>query len=364
LRAANPGEVTPTLPHLFFALSPEIEALRAMAGRLSLKNSTIRLVIVLAAACLEAASASTAERQGKNPVPTTKVRLATPTASLSYLPIYVALQKGFFARRGFDVEVIQMAAGLSAPALLNRAIDYTTIPSGPATAGARGAPLRVICFTSVKLQHVLISRPEITAVADLAGKRIGAGSFGTLPAYEVRVLIEKYRLGANTIIVPLNSTNDRMIGTQRGTIDATVVPAPFDLKAEEMGMKRLLQMGTILPIPQAGLATTEEKIKTARQEVIEILKATIEGLDYTWTQREGTIEIITKWMNLSPAQAAKVYDSVRDTFSKNGVPTDEQSKAYITMLSSTAGLKGEVLPASIFDFSLAMEAAKALAAKR
>ena len=80
--------------------------------------------------------------------------------------------------------------------------------------------------------------------------------------------------------------------------------------------------------------------------------------------REGTIEIISKWMNLHPAQASKVYDSVRDTFSKNGVPTEEQSKAYITMLSSTAGLKGEVSPASIFDFSLAMEAAKALAAKR
>ena len=29
------------------------------------------------------------------------------------------------------------------------------------------------------------------------------------------MLIEKYRLGANTIIVPLNSTNDRMIGTQK-----------------------------------------------------------------------------------------------------------------------------------------------------
>jgi ABC-type nitrate/sulfonate/bicarbonate transport system substrate-binding protein len=96
------------------------------------------------------------------------------------------------------MEVIQMAAGLAAPALLNRAIDYTTIPSSPATAGARGAPLKIICFTSVKLQHVLIIRPEITTVADLAGKRIGAGSFGTLPAYEVRVLIEKYRLGANS----------------------------------------------------------------------------------------------------------------------------------------------------------------------
>jgi ABC-type nitrate/sulfonate/bicarbonate transport system substrate-binding protein len=321
-------------------------------------------ITILVIAALVVSPAIRAHSQGKNPFAPSKIRLATPTGSLSYLPIHVALQKGFFARRRFDVEVIQMAAGLAAPALLNRAIDYTTIPSGPATAGARGAALKVVCFTSVKLQHVLISRPEITSVAELAGKRIGAGSFGTLPAYEVRVLIDKYRLGPNTIIVPLNSTQDRMIGTQRGTIDATVVPVPSDLKAEEMGLKRLLAMGTILQIPQAGLATTEEKIKTDRQEVQEILKATIEGIEYTGTQRDGTIAVIAKWMNLSTAQAAKVYDSVRDTFSKNCVPTEEQSKAYLTMLSSTAGLKPEISPMTIFDFAPALEAAKDLSAKK
>ena len=324
----------------------------------SLKDSTAAILV----AWLAAFWATGAHAQGKSSA--VKIRLATPSASLSYLPIHVALQRGFFARRGFDIEVIQMAAGLVAPALLNRAVDYTTIPSGPATAGARGAPLKVICFTSVKLQHVLVARPEILAVSDLAGKRIGAGSFGTLPAYEVRVLIEKYHLGANTIIVPLNSTNDRMIATQRGNIDATVVPVPSDLKAEELGLKRLLQMGSILPIPQAGFATSEEKIKGSRQEIIELLKATIEGIDYTATQREGTIEIIAKWIKLSPAQAAKAYDSVRDTFSKIGVPTEEQAKAYIAMLSSTANLKGDVAAGSIFDFSLATEAAKDLALKK
>ncbi len=335
-----------------------------MTKRLFLKSPRLSAVIVLAMIWLRGALAAGAESQGKGPVPVTKIRIAAPSASLSYLPIHVAIQKGFFARRGFEIEMIQMAAGLSAPALLNRAVDYTTIPSGVATAGARGAPLKVICFTSVKLQHLLVSRPEIMTVTDLAGKRIGAGGFGNLPAYEVRVLIDKYRLGMNTTVIPLNSTNDRMIATQKGTIDATVVPAPFDLKAEEMGLKRLLHMGTILPIPQAGLATTEEKIKSHRGEVIEVLKATIEGRDYTWTQREGTIDIVARWINLNRSQAAKAYDSVRETFSRNGIPSDEQAKAYIAMLGATAGLKGEIPAASIFDFSPAAEAAKEMAPKR
>ncbi len=334
-----------------------------MRGPLFLKRIRILLLIVCAVAGLPAL-APAAEFQGRTTGSATKIRLGTPVASLSYLPIHVALKKGFFAKRGFDVEVIQMAAGLVTPALLNRAIDYTTIPSGPATAGARGLPLKVICFTSVKLQHVLIGRPEIMTVTDLAGKRIGAGSLGTLPAYEVRVLIDRYKLGSNTVIVPLNSTNDRMLGTQRGTIDGTVVPAPFDLKAEEMGLRRLLQMGSILPIPQAGLATTEEKIKTARQEIIELLKATVEGLDYTWNEREGTIDIIAKWMNLNASQAGRAYDSVRDTYSKNGIPSEEQTKAYIAMLGATAGLKGDVAANSIFDFSLAAEAAKEMTGKK
>ena len=299
-----------------------------------------------------------AESPFKSNIPLTKIRLATPPPSLSYLPIHVALQKGLYAKRGFDVEVIQMAAGLAAPALLNRSIDYTTIPSGPATAAARGLPLKVICFTSVKLQHVLISRPEIMTVTDLAGKRIGAGSLGTLPAYEVRVVIDKFRLGSNTIIVPLNSTNDRIIATQKGNVDAAVVSAPFDLKAEELGLKRLLQIGSILQIPQAGLATTEEKIKAGRNEVIEFLKATNEGLDYTWSQREGTVDIIAKWMSLSRSTAARVYESVRDTYSQNGIPSEEQANAYIAMLGATAGLKGDISGASIFDFAVAGEAAK------
>ncbi len=294
----------------------------------------------------------------------TKIRIATASPSLSYLPIYIAVKKGFFAKRGFDVEMIQMNASLTAPALLNRSVDYTTIPSTIATAAARGAPAKVIFFASVKLQHMLLSRPEIATVQDLAGKRIAAAGFGNLTSYQIQFLIERYRLGPKTTIVSAPSSMDRLIAIQKGIAEAGIIAAPQDLKGEELGLKRLLNMGTILQIPQAGLATTDEKIKTRRTEVLEVLKASIEGLEYTAGEREDSTDIIGKWMALNPTQAARAYESVKDTYSKHGIPTDEQSKAYIAMLVATAGVSAEAAAATIFDFSLAAAAAKELAVKK
>jgi NitT/TauT family transport system substrate-binding protein len=293
-----------------------------------------------------------------------KIRIATAAPSLSYFPIYAAVQKGFFAKRGFEVEMIQMAPSLTAAALLNHSVDYTIIPSSIATAAARGAPAKVIHFSSVKLQHTLVVRTDVNAVTELAGKKIAGSGFGNLVAYEIQFLIDRYKLGPKTTIINAPSSIDRLIAVQKGLADAAIIAAPADIKGEEMGLKRLLQMGTLLQIPQAGLAATDEKIKSNRGEVIEVLKATIEGLEYTANHREDATALIGKWMALTPIQATKAYDTVKDTYSHDGVPSPEQSKAYIAMLAATAGLNADMPASTIFDFSLSATAAKELAAKR
>ena len=87
-----------------------------MATELFMKSGKYLAASILAVVWLSALGTTGVQAQGKSSG--AKIRLATPSASLSYLPIHVALQKGFFARRGFDIEAIQMAAGLVAPALL------------------------------------------------------------------------------------------------------------------------------------------------------------------------------------------------------------------------------------------------------
>jgi ABC-type nitrate/sulfonate/bicarbonate transport system substrate-binding protein len=68
-----------------------------MRGPLFLNRNKILLLIFCAVAELPAL-APAAESQGRIAGSASKIRLGTPVASLSYLPIYVALKKGFFAR--------------------------------------------------------------------------------------------------------------------------------------------------------------------------------------------------------------------------------------------------------------------------
>jgi NitT/TauT family transport system substrate-binding protein len=289
-----------------------------------------------------------------------RVRIATPGPSLSYFPVQVASQKGFFKKQGIEVEYVQMSSGpVTVSALMNREIDYTTIVGPSATAAVNGAPLKVICFTSVKLQHSLISRPEINSPKDLNGKRIGVGSLRDVTWYEVQYVIEKYGL-RDVKIIAAGQNQRNLAAMQAGAVEAAIISPPYDLKAiDELGLKRLIRMGEILPIPQVGLVTYEDKIKKNRDEVLRVLRATIDGLEYVKAKpnREEVIQMAAKWIKLTPAQSEKAFSSVEDTYSSNCIPTAEQAAAYLPMLKATTQSTSDISPAMVFSFALAETAA-------
>lgn len=325
---------------------------------LSSFSRVLRPVVVMALILNLAPANSFA--QGKE---TTRIRIANPGPSLSYFPVYVALKQGLFRKYGIEAEFVQMTSGpTSVAALINREIDYTTLLGPSAGAAVNGAPLKIICFASVKLQHSIIARPEIQSIKELSGKKIGVGRLRDLTWYEVQFLIKKYGL-QNTTIVAGGQNQRNLQAVLAGALDAAVISVPLDIKAEEMGLRRLVRMGEILPIPQVGLATTEEKIKKNRDEVIRVLKATIEGLGYLRSNRQDVVDIISKWINLTPAQAEKAFASVEDTFSHDCIPTPEQAALYLPMLKVTTDTKEDIAPVTVFSFSLAETAAKELLKK-
>ncbi len=289
---------------------------------------------------------------------TGKVIIATPGSSLSYLPAKVADEQGFFREEGVEVEWTQLSGDLGVTAMLAGEVDYTTIPSSASAAAAQGAPVKTVVFMSVKLQHMLVSRPEVATVQDLAGKRIGIQRQGDLTAFESKRVIDTFQV-PNVALVSVGPDSQRLAALVSGAVDAIVASAPWDIKAEQQGMHVLLPIGTVLEIPQAGLATTEAKIAQNPDEIARLVRGIIRGTQYLRdpANRDDVVGIIARWVELTPAEAATALDRVRDTYSATAAPTDAQIQLYLEMLRATGAASEDTTVDKIADFSIARRTA-------
>ena len=119
----------------------------------------------------------------------------------------------------------------------------------------------MIFFASVKLQTCCSPAPTSPRSRPGRQKNRRCG-FGNLTSYQDSI--------SDRTLQSRTQDHDRFGAVVHGPPDcgakrhrrSRIISAPQDLKGEELGLKRLLNMGTILQIPQAGLATTDEKIKT------------------------------------------------------------------------------------------------------
>ena len=327
------------------------------------------LLVLLLCGCSAGGAAPPAERApavvGANTaLPETRaapqrIRIGVPGPSLSYLPAHVAWQLGYFQEEGLDVEFVQTGGTTTIPALLSGELDFTTILSAIGAHAGQGGESKIVQFHSVRLQHVLGVRPEITAIGDLSGRRVAVQSLGTLTAFEVQMLAEHFGL-RDVAIVAVGTDLERIAAMEAGAADATIETIPLNLIAERRGFPSLLRVGTVLEIPQAGLGTSETHLREKADLVMRALRAAARALPVIAAQREVVVQQIASWIDLPPEDAALAYDQVADSYSPNGLPTDAQMAAYLDLLVATAGIPASTTPAQLADFTLARQVATEL----
>jgi ABC-type nitrate/sulfonate/bicarbonate transport system substrate-binding protein len=248
-----------------------------------------------------------------------------------------------------------MAPPLTVPALVNGQVDLATVPVPAALSAARGAPLKLLALLSGTVQHTLVSRPQFSSIPELGGKKIGVSSLGDLMGYFGRVVIDKYQL-KDTTLLAVPGTEQRLLAVQAGTVDAAIVSVPFNFRAEQLGLKRLSELRDVVRVPVSGLAVSEEKITKNRPEIVQFLKAVLDGVSLTLARREETIGVISSWMKLDPTTAARAYDAVKETYLRSGVPTQEQQQAFLDLIQYLGNLRNAPDPNTVFDFGPVREA--------
>lgn len=254
-----------------------------------------------------------------------KIRIGSTTPSLTTLPSEIAAKMGFFKEVGLNPEMITIrSADIIIKAHLTGELDYSTALPSLVAAAVRGLPIKVFGVMISKTTYVMVSHPGIESMKDLRGKIIGVSSFGGASDYVVRVALTKAGLDPkkDVTIIQVGGSSTRLAALRAGTVQATVLVAPFDLQAEKMGHRRLLWLGKVVDLPQGGLGAHEKKSREAPDEVYRVTKAIARGIQFIKTHREQTVDFLTGWLNLDRSVAEATYPLVVESLADFGLVED------------------------------------------
>ena len=162
----------------------------------------------------------------------TKVKVAEGSHSFTVMPVYIAMDAGYFTKRGLDIELITMKGGpAAANALLSGDVDVgVSLAETPIKIRSKGQDLRVAALIQDRNPCVLVVSSKSTAktLADLKGKKIGVTATGSLSDLVTRAYIKAQGLQESDFeIIGLGSGATVAAALERDQIDAAVTFTPF-----------------------------------------------------------------------------------------------------------------------------------------
>jgi ABC-type nitrate/sulfonate/bicarbonate transport system substrate-binding protein len=286
-----------------------------------------------------------------------RVTIATPSRGLFEFPVVVAMRKGFYKDEGIDVDKVQMQPALGVKALISGDVDYLLAWGSALRAAVTGVPVKAVVGIAGRPLHVLIARPEIKTPKDLKGRVIGVDSIAGTVDYLARVAVRHFGLEPerDVQIIVTGESPTRLAALHSGAIDATPIDVAFAVKAEDEGFRRLVYLGDLIELPLSGIAVTDQKLQTHRDQVRKVVRATVRGTRYFKQNRNDTVQMLADYLRITPMQAAKAYDTSVNSFSNDGMISDKGVQLDVQLTKERLKLTKEIPLSQLVDWSLVKE---------
>src|SRR3989449_3823336 len=269
------------------------------------------------------------------------------------LPLWVNKELGFSKKYGVDLEIILIQAGSpNIQALLGGSIQLTQTAASSALLGAiRGAPVVIVATLENKLPMQLISRPEIKEPQQLRGKTIGINRFGGSNDAAVLMAVKAWKMDPKDItMLQTGGTSARMAALLSKKVDATVQSYPEIFEARKLGMNVLADIGDFGFYTNTSNIVTRSYLQQNRLAGKGFIKGQIEGMHYVKTNKEGSLKILRKHLQILEPEAV---EGTYEFFAKRlpRVPRTEVEGIKNILVSIDAAKKdlGEFLDMSLID---------------
>jgi len=286
-----------------------------------------------------------------------RIVIGTPSRGLFEFPAVVAIRKGYYKDEGIEVDKVQMQPAIAVKALISGDIDYLLAWGSAVRAAVTGVPIKAVVGLASRPLHVLIARQDIKTAKDLKNKIIGVDSVAGTVDYLSRVAVRHFGFEPerDVKIIVTGESPTRLAALRAGSIDATPIDVAFAMKAEDEGFRRLLYLGDIIELPLSGIAVTDNKLQTQREQVKRVVRATLRGTRFMKQNRAETIQMLADYLRITPSQSAKAYDTSINSFTDDGIISDKGVNLDVQLTKERLKMTKDIPLSQLVDWSLVKE---------
>ncbi len=289
-------------------------------------------------------------------------RLRVPFASYSavYTPFFIAIEKGYLAEEGLEMEIFSAGGGVATPALIAGEIAYSTSAASAVSAILKGAPAKVIYTNADRPGYELwSSTPEVRSLADLVGKGIGIQSRGDTMEIAVRMLLQQHGIDPNAVVYTVMGVGPaRLASIASGTVPAAVLGIGDVAQLQAMAYRglRLADLRKEVQMLYTGLAASDRELQEHRDRARRLLRAVARGREYYRAYREESIDILSKYNDRSREANATDYDDVLEAMTEDGTMPPAAQQRDTAFRAEVNGVEQVPPIEQIYDYSVMRDA--------
>jgi NitT/TauT family transport system substrate-binding protein len=272
-------------------------------------------------------------------------------ASANLWPVFIGLNKGFFAAEDLKVDVVyvqssaQLVQQITAGSL---DICMSTGLVDPMRAIGMGAPIAIVRVEVQAPPYALIAKSSIKSLKELKGKVISLGGPKDITRIYVERMLEPNGVKPGEFdMVFAGATAARASALLAGAVDAAILLPPFNFQAVAAGFSDLgLTIDYVKDLPFSGTVVNVRWANAQKSILQKLLAAHTRSV--AWFEdtrnRSEAVQILMAASKLKQEDVEKAYD-----FMRNGhffEPTGKVSKSKLASLAKAMVSLGD-LPGAI-----------------
>jgi NitT/TauT family transport system substrate-binding protein len=293
------------------------------------------------------------------PPPAVSLRLHLPSRSTSYLPWYLAIERGYFQEQNLNVEILQAPGATGVQAMVAGEMQFSGAASSAIPAIAQGTPLKAVYVQSAKANYWFTTRPEIHTLQDVKGKRVVVPNLSQADSYSRLLLTAMQRQGMQPSDVTLigggsagGGGSDILVGSLvAGVADGMVGNVLQRLTAENQGFHTIYSFGEESPDLQGGILTAEDMLQKRPDVLRRFLTGAVKGTRVMEQDTDTSLDVLLKYVEMDRGEAAKGLSYVRPLMAKDGLITPAEQEAGLATLRESIPDAGALTVEQVFDLA-------------